>query len=40
MDLTLGYDEELIRDLDLIFKVTAGLNAKFKSKSACVHHIS
>ena len=43
MDVTLGHDEELARfgDLDLIFKVTVGLKtAKFKPKSACVHHIS
>ena len=42
MDVTLGYDEELIRfgDLDLIFKVTAGLKLPNLSQKVLVCTIS
>ena len=42
MDVTLGHDEELIRfrDLDLIFKVTAGLKLPNLSQKVLVCTIS
>ena len=42
MDVTLGHDEELIRfgDLDLIFKVTAGLKLPNLSPKVLVCTIS
>ena len=42
MDITLGHDEELIRfyDLDLIFKVTAGLKLPNLSQKVLVCIIS